>query len=681
MKISTKLKGSAMLIIGITFIFVGAVLYVSVKAGQAGERNQIAQKLLETSVTGVALRAEYSLTGEDRPKVQWYALQATFNNILDLEAPLFTEPANQTLYAAIRDNQERKKVTFDAVVSAIERGDNPELVARLNSQLAVTVQDGVSISTRLAELSREEHGAFHQMLKTIIGGVGLFVIFFALISYFVSRRISSSLTTLQQEFARIITLIDEGKLVEVKTPGYTFRNTPMDKFLLAFQFTQAKLENDNKGVDVKKGLEQKAKMGHPPMPAIPGYINVGSQKGFKEWAPDPVRFDLHRKIFDLILSGINPAKVFRMVNNEWGYKTLRRGTKIGGKPLAKSAFYRILSDIKYTANFEHSGKWYKGAYPAMITMDEFDRIQVLLGKKGRPRPQINDVPYTGLMTCHDCKASISYDVLKQAICAHCKHKFSIRHRTDCPTCHTDLSDMENPTLLTYVYYNGTKNIDPNCENCSKGVEIKPLETQIDQQLQTTDIDSDYLKLALDYLEETEGVEGVTDKKIKESLELALNNVNTRINNLDKNFNAPQNANYELYTPERYQELMSPLKEERKGIEGQLKANNDSEPKVLELTRDTYKFCGYSRYWLRKGDNDTKNAVLSGISPNLTLDDRKLRFEAYEPHLIIGNALKTIKEQSDSSEPENNGSIKGQNDTFVSLSPYWLAEQDGFRTLG
>ncbi len=206
MKISTKLKGSAVLIIGITFIFVGAVLYVSIKAGQAGERNQIAQKILETSVMGVALRIEYGLTGEDRPKVQWYALQANLNNILDQAAPLFTEPANQTLYTAIRDNQERKKVTFDAVVSAIERGDNPELVARLNSQLAVTVQNGVSISTRLAELSREEHGAFHQMLKTIIGGVGLFVIFFALISYFVSRRISSSLTTLQQEFARIASL-------------------------------------------------------------------------------------------------------------------------------------------------------------------------------------------------------------------------------------------------------------------------------------------------------------------------------------------------------------------------------------------------------------------------------------------------------------------------------------------
>jgi len=475
--------------------------------------------------------------------------------------------------------------------------------------------------------------------------------------------------------ARVISLMDAGKLVEIITPTYTYRNLPMDKFLLAFYFSQAKLENDNKGVDVKRGLRTKAEMGHPPMPAIPGYINVGSQKGFKEWAPDPIRFDLHRKIFDLVLSGKNPAKVWRMVNDDWGYQTLKRGTKIGNKKLSKSAFYRILSDIKYTANFEHGGKWYKGAYPAMITVEEHDKIQILLGKKGRPRPQINDVPYTGLIDCHNCTASVSYDVLKQAICTECKHKFSIRHRTDCPKCNTDLSDMENPTLLTYIYYHGTKNIDPNCENCSKGVEIKPFEEQIDQQLQATDIDADYLKLALDYLEETKGVEEVTDKKIKESLELALNNINTSINNLDRNFNAPQNANYAIYTPERYQELMSPLKKEKNSIESQIKANTDNEPRVLELTRDTYKFCAYSRYWLKKGDNDTKNSILSGISPNLTLDDRKLRFKAYEPHLIIRNALKTIKEQSDSSEPEKNGSNKRQSDTFVSLSPYWLRGQD------
>lgn len=476
----------------------------------------------------------------------------------------------------------------------------------------------------------------------------------------------------------VVYAMDLEKLAEVRTPSQIFKNIPNDKFLLALFCNQAKLENDNKGVDVKRGLRTKAGMGHPPMPAIPGYINVGIEKGSKEWAKDPERFDLHRKIFDLVLSGVNPAKVFGEVNKEWEYKTLRRGKKIGNKPLAKSAFYRILSDIKYTANFEYpegSGNWYKGAYPAMITMDEFDRIQVLLGKKGRPRPQINDVPYTGLISCHTCTASVSYDVLKQSICTKCKTKFSTRHRTDCPECHTDLSEMENPILLHYIYYHGTKNVDPNCENCKKGVEIKPLEAQIDKQLQTMDINDDYLNLALDYLQETEGVEETTDKKINESLELALKNVNSRIDILDKNFNSPQNANYEIYTLERYQELMNPLKKEKEGIESKLKANTESEPKVLELTRDTYKFCAYARYWLKHGDNDTKNSILSGISPNLTLDERKLRFEAYEPYLIIKDVLKTIREQSNSSEPKVSGSNKRQNDTKVSLSPYWLRSLD------
>ena len=311
----------------------------------------------------------------------------------------------------------------------------------------------------------------------------------------------------------------------------------------------------------------------------------------------------------------------------------------------------------------------------MITMDEYDRIQTLLGRKGRPRPQKNDLPYTGLMNCPDCTASITGDDKKQAICTRCKSKFSTKNYTACPKCKTDISEMDNPTLLHYIYYGGTGRIDPNCQNCRKSVEIKGFEKQIDAELERFEIDSDYLALALDYLKEENGANENTDKKVNESLGVALQNLNTRIDNLDKNFNSPQNAKYEIYTPERYKELMMPLKEEKKTLTEHLEVGKSAEPRMLELNQDTYNFCVYGRYWLKNGDNDTKNAILSGLGSNITLNDRKLRFEAYEPYLIIRDGLKTIREQLDSSEPENNGSNKRQNDSLVSLSPYWLRGQD------
>jgi DNA invertase Pin-like site-specific DNA recombinase len=61
--------------------------------------------------------------------------------------------------------------------------------------------------------------------------------------------------------AVLVDLMDQGKLSEIRTPGQAFRNTPGDKFLITLFCSQAKLENDNKSVDVKRGLRAKASMG------------------------------------------------------------------------------------------------------------------------------------------------------------------------------------------------------------------------------------------------------------------------------------------------------------------------------------------------------------------------------------------------------------------------------------
>src|SRR3989344_6043063 len=60
---------------------------------------------------------------------------------------------------------------------------------------------------------------------------------------------------------RVIYLMDEEKLLEVRTPSQLFRNIPNDKFLLNLFCSQAKLENDNKGDDVKRGLKTKCEKG------------------------------------------------------------------------------------------------------------------------------------------------------------------------------------------------------------------------------------------------------------------------------------------------------------------------------------------------------------------------------------------------------------------------------------
>jgi DNA invertase Pin-like site-specific DNA recombinase len=76
---------------------------------------------------------------------------------------------------------------------------------------------------------------------------------------------------------KVIYLVDKGKLQEVVTPYQTFKNNPYDKFMLNLLCTQAKLENDNKSVNIKESLKLKAERGVFPGKARPGHIKQSRQ--------------------------------------------------------------------------------------------------------------------------------------------------------------------------------------------------------------------------------------------------------------------------------------------------------------------------------------------------------------------------------------------------------------------
>jgi site-specific DNA recombinase len=82
--------------------------------------------------------------------------------------------------------------------------------------------------------------------------------------------------------------MDEKKLVEIRTYGQSFINSPNEKFLLMILCSQAKLENDNKSINVKRGLRAKVEMGLWPSVAPTGYLNEKrmDRKGYVLIDPD-----------------------------------------------------------------------------------------------------------------------------------------------------------------------------------------------------------------------------------------------------------------------------------------------------------------------------------------------------------------------------------------------------------
>jgi site-specific DNA recombinase len=160
--------------------------------------------------------------------------------------------------------------------------------------------------------------------------------------------------------------------------------------------------------NVKRGMHSKAEKGwFPNIPPI-GYLNSKTrEKGAETILTDPERFLIVRKMWDLVLTGnYSLPKVLRIATEEWGLRTIPR-KRLGGKSLSVSYMYKMFTNMFYAGSFMYGGKMYIGKHEAMITMDEFDQVQILLGKKGKPRSQKHDFPFTGIMYCGECGARIT----------------------------------------------------------------------------------------------------------------------------------------------------------------------------------------------------------------------------------------------------------------------------------
>ena len=67
----------------------------------------------------------------------------------------------------------------------------------------------------------------------------------------------------------------------------------------------------------------------------------------------------------------------------------------GGKTLSADGKCRLAFPLPYGYRQE------KNRHESMITEQEFDRVQIFLGRKGKPRPKTHTFPFTGLIRCKE----------------------------------------------------------------------------------------------------------------------------------------------------------------------------------------------------------------------------------------------------------------------------------------
>ena len=439
---------------------------------------------------------------------------------------------------------------------------------------------------------------------------------------------------------RLIYLMDQGKLLEIKTPTQVFRNTPNDKFLFSILGGAAKLENDNKGVNVKRGLRKKCEMGWYPTVAPVGYKNDSlNEKGIREVRVDPERFDLVRKMFDFMLIGTYTAQQIRNIaTQQWGF-TMRKGYK-----MSRNMIYRIFTEPFYYGEFEYprgSGNWYKGKHKAMITTEEYDRIQILLRRNGRPHPKKHNFTFSGMLRC-GCGSMITGDEKRQIICPECRLKFSSTNHNVCPGCGISVEEMKNPTLLHYIYYHCTKRKNPDCNQ--KSIEEKQLKKQIIDILERIRIPSEFHKWAMKHFKESNKTESAGRNRILLNLKNEYAQCMRKIDGLIN-----MRVNNEL-TESEFREKKRAMIKERERLQELLTDTGKRVDKWLDAAENVFKFAEQAKKRFETGDIEVKRQILSALGSNLELKNKLLTIKIEKPLILIGKVSSRLRRKNKMFEP-------------------------------
>ncbi len=441
-------------------------------------------------------------------------------------------------------------------------------------------------------------------------------------------------------------MLRTGEISDLKFATYHFENnSPEGIWMLQMALSQSQYESAKKGRDVKRGLEQKAKMGTYPAPAPIGYLNDKyEERGKKKVYTDKERFPLLRRMVDLMLTGnYTPPQILEIANEEWGF----RGPN--GKKMARSSIYNLFTRTFYYGEFEYpvgSGLWYTGTHEPLMTRDEYDRIQFLLGRKGNPRPHSrHDLVYRGPIHCGECGALI--------------------------TAEEKLKKLAKGGVAHYTYYHCTKRKYPNCSQLS--IEEKELEKQIAKELAALQIPADFKKWAVARLKEMNAQEVEDREKISGNQRREYDACVRKIDNL-----IDMRANSEIDERE-FRERKEILLAEKNRLWAYLKDTDKRVENWLEIAERGFNFAETSVAVFNKAQQkqllEVKRDIFNALGSDYTLKDGKLTISLDNLLFPIRNSADEVRRITAALEPPKDVGVARDLGEIYSQNPRLLRDLD------
>ncbi len=396
----------------------------------------------------------------------------------------------------------------------------------------------------------------------------------------------------------------------------------------------------------RRGMEGKADRGWLPSRAPLGYKNDLLEHIIIE---DSERFHLVRKMWDMMLTGnYTPTKILKIASDDWGFRTPKT-KRIGGVEVATSAIYRMFTNIFYTGMFVWDGRTYQGNHKAMITLEEYDRVQTILGRDGKPRSQTHDFAYTGIVVCSVCGGMIT---------ATEKTKFV----------------KKTNEIKSYVYYHcgHRQKKEISCTQ-NERLTLDELEEQIDIKLERYTILPKFQEWALEILNRDNDKEIEERTKIYETQHATLVEAQKQLDTLTK-------MRYrELIDDETFIKERDELKSKIAKIGSNLRETESRAEKWLELTEKTFHFATYARKKFLTGSLQEKREIFSALGQNFSLKGKEILITPNEWLVPIEKAYPALEAEFNRLELDKSLDTAKRSEYFAQLiltwGGYWESNPD------
>lgn len=384
--------------------------------------------------------------------------------------------------------------------------------------------------------------------------------------------------------------------------------------------------------NTKRGLRKRLSDGWFPGVAPLGYLNNKyQQKGLEPIYPDPNSFAVVKKCWKYLLETKLPIdQLHKKAVDEWGL------TNRNKMPPARSMFYKMFDNHFYYGYFYYNGELHTGKHKPMITKQQFDQAQAIIGNTKRPTYKNQKFAYTGLATCGECGCGI--------------------------TAETKYKNIQDGTIRSYTYYHCTKRRGKCSQKC---LEENKFNEQVSEVLKEIEIPPSFHKWAIKVLKRQNAAEAQLHRETVDKYASLHKQQSIKIERL---LNLQLAGGIDI---EEYKTQNNKLKEEKARLKSMMDSHTEETTDWLERADQVFNFAVLASKSFQNASLEARREILTNLGQMIVLKDRKLTITLPDELKKVLTAAKEVKKIHGMLEPKNAQVKQGHLEDLYTTNPVLL----------